>query len=162
MASIYEIVGDNFFTPLASKNRRLYVDSILYLHKLINELFEAGENDKNRIIDALAERLDDMVSIKIYQETSDEEIENTSDNVGKARHIINVLENYGWLVQESIGDGKKAMDFSSFSYNFIALIEELINNRKPVYSGYVKVLKLYVFKFDYKNIDNLVSRDISS
>lgn len=155
MASIYEIVGDNFFTPLASKNRRLYVDSILYLHKLINELFEAGENDKNRIIDALAERLDDMVSIKIYQETSDEEIENTSDNVGKARHIINVLENYGWLVQESIGDGKKAMDFSSFSYNFIALIEELINNRKPVYSGYVKVLKLYVFKFDYTNIDNL-------
>ena len=57
MASIYEIVGDNFFTPLASKNRRLYVDSILYLHKLINELFEAGENDKNRIIDALAENV---------------------------------------------------------------------------------------------------------
>ena len=155
MASIYEIVGDNFFSPLASKNRKLYVDSILFLHKLINELFEAGENDKNRIIDALADRLDDMVSIKIYQENSDEEIEDTSDNVGKARHIINVLENSGWLVQESIGDGKKAMDFSSHSYNFIALIEEIMNNRKPVYSGYVKVLKLYVFKFDYTNIDNL-------
>lgn len=155
MASIYDITGDNFFTPLASKNRKIYMESILYLHSLINELFEAGENDKNKIIDALTYHLNDLVSIKIYQENSDEEVENAFDNASKARFIINNLENCGWLVEEVVGDGKRAMDFSSHSYSFIALIEELINNRKPSYTGYVRVLKDVVFKFDYSRIDNL-------
>ena len=141
MASIYDITGDNFFTPLASKNRKIYMESILYLHGLINELFEAGENDKNKIIDALTYHLNDLVSIKLYQENSDEEIENATDNASKARFIINTLENYGWLIEETIGNGKRAMDFTSHSYNFIALIEELIKNRKPSYTGYVRVLK---------------------
>lgn len=155
MASIYDITGDNFFTPLASKNRKIYMESILYLHGLINELFEAGENDKNKIIDALTYHLNDLVSIKLYQENSDEEIENATDNASKARFIINTLENYGWLIEETIGNGKRAMDFTSHSYNFIALIEELIKNRKPSYTGYVRVLKDVVFKFDYSRIDNL-------
>lgn len=155
MASIYDITGDNFFTPLASKNRKIYMESILYLHSLINELFEAGENDKNKIIDALTYHLNDLVSIKIYQENSDEEVENVFDNASKARFIINNLENCGWLIEEVVGDGKRAMDFSSHSYSFIALIEELINNRKPSYTGYVRVLKDVVFKFDYSRIDNL-------
>ena len=155
MASIYDITGDNFFVPLASKNRKIYMDSILFLHSLINELFEASENDKNKIVEALTDHLNDLVSIKIYQENSDDEIEDTYDNSSKARFIINTLENYGWLVEEAIGDGKRAMDFSSHSYNFISLIEELINNRKPSYTGYVRILKDVVFKFDYSRIDNL-------
>ena len=155
MASIYDITGDNFFVPLASKNRKIYMDSILFLHGLINELFEASENDKNKIVEALTDHLNDLVSIKIYQENSDDEIEDTYDNSSKARFIINTLENYGWLVEEAIGDGKRAMDFSSHSYSFISLIEELINNRKPSYTGYVRILKDVVFKFDYSRIDNL-------
>lgn len=155
MTSIYDITGDNFFTPLASKNRKIYLESILYLHSLINELFEAGENDKNKIIDALTYHLNDMVSIKIYQENSDEEVDNVLDNASKARFIINTLENCGWLIEEAIGDGKRAMDFSSHSYSLIALIEELMNNRKPSYTGYVRVLRDVIFKFDYSRIDNL-------
>ena len=99
--------------------------------------------------------MNDLVSIKLYQENSDEEIENATDNASKARFIINTLENYGWLIEETIGNGKRAMDFTSHSYNFIALIEELIKNRKPSYTGYVRVLKDVVFKFDYSRIDNL-------
>ena len=155
MTSIYDITGDNFFTPLASKNRKIYLESILYLHSLINELFEAGENDKNKIIDALTYHLNDMVSIKIYQENSDEEVDNVLDNASKARFIINTLENCGWLIEEAVGDGKRAMDFSSHSYSLIALIEELMNNRKPSYTGYVRVLRDVIFKFDYSRIDNL-------
>lgn len=154
MQSIYDITGDNFFSPLASKNKKIYLDSILYLHSLINELFEAGENEKNKIIEALTAHLDDLVFITLYQENSDEEVD-IIDNASKARFIINTLENCGWLVEEAVGDGKRAMDFSSPSYNFISLIEELIHDRKPSYTGYVRILKDVVFAFDYSRIDNL-------
>lgn len=109
MATIYDITGDRFFTPLASKNKKIYMDTILYLHDLINELFEAGENDKNKVINALSEHLNDLVSIRIYEDDSDEEIDSSMDNYSKATHIVNKLEEYGWLVEESIGDGKKLL-----------------------------------------------------
>ena len=68
MASLYDITGEKFFTPLASKNRKVYIDTILFLKKVINELFETQENDKSKIVDILTEHLDDSVSIKLYND----------------------------------------------------------------------------------------------
>jgi hypothetical protein len=131
MASLYDITGEKFVTPLASKNRKIYIDAILFLHKVINELFETQDNDKARIVDILKEHLNDMVSIQIYSDDTGEEIDNDDDNNVKTALLINKLEDYGWLSEESIGNGKKALDFNSHSYSFIALIEELMENRKP-------------------------------
>ena len=155
MTSIFDITGDNFFTPLASKNKKIYIDTILYLHSLINELFEASSNEKNKIIDSLASHLDDLAYIELYDDSTNIEIEDNIDNYNKAKIIINSLVNYGWLVEEAIGDGKRAMDFSSVSYSFIALIEELMNNKKPSYTGSVRILKNYTETFDYTRIDSL-------
>lgn len=155
MPTIYDIVGDGFFTPLASKNKKIYLDTILYLHILINELFDDGENEKGKIIESLAAFLDDRVAIKLFDDNSDEEVENTNDNLSKARFIINKLEAYGWLTEESIGDGKRAMDFSSSSYSFISVIEEIINNRKASYTGFVRSIRDLVFRFDYSTVDDL-------
>lgn len=156
MASIFDITGDNFFTPLSSKNKKIYFDSIFFLHGLINELFESEENEKNKVVDALTRHLNDMVEIPLYDDRSNEEIiDNTNDNLLKARFIINSLENYGWLVEESVGDGKIAIDFSIHSYSFISLMENLIANRKPSYTGFVRVIKDIAYNFNYTKIDNL-------
>ncbi len=155
MASLYDITGEKFFTPLASKNRKIYIDTILFLHKVINELFETQENDKARIVDALTEHLNDMVSIQIYSDDTGEEIDNDDDNNVKAALLINKLEDYGWLSEESIGNGKRALDFNSHSYSFIALIEELMENRKPQYTSYIRTINNIIYKFDYTIIDDL-------
>lgn len=155
MASIFDITGDNFFTPLSSKNRKIYFDSIIFLHGLINELFEAEENEKNKVVEALTNHLNDMVSIPLYDDKSEEELSDNKDNTSKARFIINSLENYGWLVEEAVGDGKMAMDFSSHSYDFISLIENLMANRKPSYTGFIRVIKDVAYNFNYTRIDNL-------
>ncbi|MCH5180174.1 MAG: hypothetical protein J1F32_03050 [Erysipelotrichales bacterium] len=155
MTSIYDITGERFFTPLSSRNRKVYLDTILFLHKLINVLFEAQENDKSKIIEGLKNHLDDTVSIKIYDDDldSDEDIE--LDNYSKACFLINKLEEYGWLAEESIGNGKMAIDFNSHSYSFIALIEELMENRKPQYTSYIRSIKNSIYNFDYTKTDDL-------
>lgn len=155
MNSIFDIVGERFFVPLASKNRKLYMDTILFLHSLINDLFQSKENDKSRIVQSLADHLDDKVSIHILSEDSDEEIDKGMDSITKASYLINKLEDYGWLLEEAIGDGKRAIDFNNYSYNFIALIEELTLNRKPQYTSYVKNINNAIDSFDYSKIDDL-------
>ena len=157
MKSIYDIIGDNFFAPLASKNRRIYLDSILYLHTLINSLFEDEQNEKDIIVAKLAEKLDDMVTIKIYDELTDEEVNNTSDNTNKARFIINTLLNCNWLIEESIGSGKRTVDLSSFAYSFIDVILEIAQTRQISYTGYIRNISDILSRFKYSSVDDLIS-----
>lgn len=155
MATIFDIVGENYFSVLASKNRRIYLDSILFLNVLINELFEDGSNDKEIIILKLADYLNDRAFNKLIEENSDDELENTNDSILKAKYIINVLLGYGWLIEESIGNGKKALDFTDNSYSFIELIKEISESKKSSYTSYVKIIKDTLFNFNYNNIDSL-------
>ena len=155
MASIYDITGEKFFVPLASKNRKAYIDTILFLHKLINELFEAKENEKNKIVEALTSHLNDSVDLKIHKDDSTDDLEEGLDNKSKAQLLINKLEDYGWLLEEAVGNNKKTLDFNDYCYNFIALIEELIANRKPQYTSYIKTINNVIYKFDYSTVDDL-------
>lgn len=154
MVLLYDIVGERFFAPLASRNRKVYLDTILFLHKLINELFEAEENDKTRVIDALTEHLNDMIDIRLYYDDN-EELTEDLDNRSKAIFLVNKLEDCGWLLEEEIGNGKKTLDFNDYSYKMIDLIESLIVNNKPQYTSYVRTIKNTIFVFDSTKIDDL-------
>lgn len=155
MATIFDIVGESYFSVLSSKNRRIYLDSILFLNDLINELFEDGSNDKEIITIKLADYLNDKAFNKLVEENSDEELENTNDSILKAKYIINVLLSYGWLIEESVSNGKKALDFTDNSYSFIELIKEISESKKSSYTSYVKIIKDTLLNFNYNDIDNL-------
>ena len=154
MSTIYDITGEKFFAPLASKNRHIYINVILYLHRIINELFEGNENNKVKIVEMLAEYLDDLAYLKIYSEDSENEIEN-KDSLSKAYFLINRLEECGWIVEESIGNGIVALDFNDFSYSFIKVINELIDNYKPQYTSYIRAIKNTITSFNYTKIEDL-------
>ena len=155
MTSLYEIVGEKFFTPLASKNRKVYLDTILFLHQLINELFENGENDKVKIVDSLTQHLDDSAYIEFFSDDGNYDVEITINNREKAQLLILKLEEYDWLIEESVGDGKKTLDFNPSAYSFISLIIEIIENRKPQYTSYIKTINNTLSNFNYTIIDDL-------
>ena len=155
MASLYDITGEKFFTPLASKNKKIYIDTILFLKKVINELFETQENDKTKIVDILTDYLDNQANIKLYNDESNDEIDTEMDNRFKAQLLINKLEEYDWLVEEALGNGKKTLDFNKHAYSFIFLIEEIINNSKPQYTSYIRIIKTELEQFKYNILDSL-------
>lgn len=155
MASIYEITGEKFFTPLASKNRKVYIDAILFLKRIINELFENQENDKAKVVDALTNHLNDLANVRFFNDETGDEVEEFIDNSAKAALIINNLKDYGWLSEESIGNSKIALDFNSYSYDFIALIEELMANKKPQYTSYVRQINNALDRFNKTRLDDL-------
>lgn len=155
MASLYDITGEKFFTPLSSRNKKVYIDTILFLKKVINELFETQENDKTKIVDILTEYLNNQTSIQLYNDDSNDAIEDEMDNRFKAQLLINKLEEYDWLVEEALGDGKKTLDFNKHAYSFIFLIEEIINNSKPQYTSYIRIIKTELEQFKYNILDSL-------
>lgn len=155
MASLYDITGEKFFTPLSSRNKKVYIDTILFLKKVINELFETQENDKTKIVDILTEYLNNQTSIQLYNDDSNDAIEDEMDNRFKAQLLINKLEEYDWLVEEALGNGKKTLDFNKHAYSFIFLIEEIINNSKPQYTSYIRVIKTELEQFKYNILDSL-------
>ena len=155
MASLYDITGEKFFTPLSSRNKKVYIDTILFLKKVINELFETQENDKTKIVDILTDYLNNQASIQLYNDDSNDEIEDEMDNRFKAQLLINKLEEYDWLVEEALGNGKKTLDFNKHAYSFIFLIEEIINNSKPQYTSYIRIIKTELEQFKYNILDSL-------
>lgn len=155
MASLYDITGEKFFTPLSSRNKKVYIDTILFLKKVINELFETQENDKTKIVDILTEYLNNQTSIQLYNDDSNDAIEDEMDNRFKAQLLINKLEEYDWLVEEALGNGKKTLDFNKHAYSFIFLIEEIINNSKPQYTSYIRIIKTELEQFKYNILDSL-------
>lgn len=157
MASLYDTTGEKFFTPPASKNRKIYINTILFLKKVINELFETQENDKTKIVDILTDYLNNWANIKLYNYESNDEIDTEMDNRLKARLIINKLEEYEWLDEEALGNGKKTLDFISMT--MILLIEEIINNCKPQYISYIIVIKTELEQFKYNILDSLLIVD---
>ncbi len=155
MASLYDITGEKFFTPLSSRNKKVYIDTILFLKKVINELFETQENDKTKIVDILTDYLNNQASIQLYNDDSNDAIEDEMDNRFKAQLLINKLEEYDWLVEEALGNGKKTLDFNKHAYSFIFLIEEIINNSKPQYTSYIRIIKTELEQFKYNILDSL-------
>ena len=155
MASLYDITGEKFFTPLSSRNKKVYIDTILFLKRVINELFETQENDKTKIVDILTEYLNNQTSIQLYNDDSNDAIEDEMDNRFKAQLLINKLEEYDWLVEEALGNGKKTLDFNKHAYSFIFLIEEIINNSKPQYTSYIRIIKTELEQFKYNILDSL-------
>lgn len=155
MATLYDITGEKFFTPLSSRNKKVYIDTILFLKKVINELFETQENDKTKIVDILTEYLNNQTSIQLYNDDSNDAIEDEMDNRFKAQLLINKLEEYDWLVEEALGNGKKTLDFNKHAYSFIFLIEEIINNSKPQYTSYIRIIKNELEQFKYNILDSL-------
>lgn len=154
VTSIFDITSERFFMPLACKNRKIYMDAILFLNEVINGLFEAQDNDKTKIIDKLTNHLDDLVEVKLYKDDSGDEYEDKLDNRSKAALIINKLIDYGWLSEEMIGNNK-TLDFNDYSYDFIDLIEKIVANNKPPYTSYVKQIKNVINQFDYSTVDDI-------
>lgn len=162
--NVFDIVGESYFTVLSSKNRKVYLDSILYLNSLINDLFEANENDKEKIVELLADHLSEKYSVKIIDEYTDDEVENIFNNTDRARYILNVLINYGWLIEESVSNGRKALDFTDYSYRFIDLIKEIGTNNKPSYTSHIKIIKNELDNFKVNDVDSLeiINRELKA
>lgn len=122
--NLFSIIPKNFFSPLASKNQKVYMACIL-------ELFKVYETGSILGIDRDTARQ----TIEDYLDTNslDEEIEDTESdseitNRDRANQIIRRLEECEWIDIDVNNDYEELINFRDYSITIIDALKDISND----------------------------------
>ena len=117
------MVPDNFFSLLASKNKRIYLASILEVFKV----YETGTIlgiDKKVVVDDLVYFLDTHKNYFYDVEDEEDEESNPSNKRELANYILRRMEETGWIYVDVTNDYMEVLNFSD---DAIILCEAILN-----------------------------------
>ena len=160
---IFDVVPDNFFSLLASKNKRIYLASIIQVFKV----YETGTIlgiDKKIVVDDLVYFLDTNNNYLYDVEDQEDEESNPSSKRELANYILRRMEECGWIYVDVTNDYQEVLNFTDFAITFCeALITaypqfEYSNDDLPAdfvnpneYQGYI--YSIYTLLNQEDNID---------
>ena len=119
----FDMVPDNFFSLLASKNKRIYLASILEVFKV----YETGTIlgiDKKVVVDDLVYFLDTHKNYFYDVEDEEDEESNPSNKRELANYILRRMEETGWIYVDVTNDYMEVLNFSD---DAIILCETILN-----------------------------------
>ncbi len=159
----FDMVPDNFFSLLASKNKRIYLASILQVFKV----YETGTIlgiDKKIVVDDLTIFLDSNKNYLYDVEDEEDEESNPTSKRELANYILRRMEECGWIYVDITNDYIEVLNFSDdaiticealinaypqFEYNEDELPSDFINPNE--YQGYI--YSIYSLLSQKDNID---------
>ncbi len=133
---LYDIIPDNLFSPLASKNKRLYANGLFVILDAFRQQLKIS---KDELISMMSASLESEL---MYADFSDEELfENELTLSGKAHFLVRKFRQTGWILLETGADMKEYISVPSYSYQIIQLLHDLKEPTKEenfafVYSTY--------------------------
>ncbi len=119
----FDMVPDNFFSMLSSKNRRIYLASILQVFKV----YETGSIlgiDKKVVVDDLIYFLDTNSSYLYETEDEEDEESNPQSKRELANYILRRMEECGWIYVDVTNDYMEVLNFTDVA---ITLCEAIMN-----------------------------------
>ena len=120
---IFDLVPDSFFSFLSSKNKRIYLASLLQVFKV----YETGSIlgvDKKIVVDDLVLFLDNNTRLLYDVEDEEDEESNPKSKRELALYILRRMEECGWIYVDVTNDYQEIINFSDVA---ITLCEALLN-----------------------------------
>lgn len=136
LLDLYEVIPENLFSILVSKNKGLYVKSLFVLLDAFKQHLKIS---KDELVSMISARLDDDI---ISADFSEEELLESEHSIsGKAHFLVRRLKNVGWILVESENDFREYVTVPGYSYKIIQLLYDIANvseseNFAYVYSTY--------------------------
>lgn len=133
---LYNVIPENLFSPLASKNKSLCVKGLFVLLDAFKQQLKIL---KDELTSMMAAKLENEL---LYADFSEEELfENEQTLSGKAHFLVRKLRQTGWILLETGTDFKEYVSVPSYSYQIIQLLHGLTQpaekeNFAFVYSTY--------------------------
>ncbi len=118
----FSMIPDNFFSLLASKNKRIYLASIIQSFKT----YETGSIlgiEKRIVVDDLVNFLENSSYLYDVEDEEDEE-SNPQSKRELANYILRRMEECGWIYVDVTNDYEEILNFSDMA---ITICEALIN-----------------------------------
>jgi hypothetical protein len=130
--SLFETIPGNFFSILSSKNKEIYIDALMLLHRLFHNELNIEASD---FISALIELLEN----RAYELEDDDEITDAGLTLSvKARLILNRFIKTGWVERENMdGSFKEVVTPRPYAIRVMQLLYDLSNDRTKEYNSLV-------------------------
>lgn len=134
--NLYDVVPENLFSILASKNKNLYVKSLFVLLEAFKKQLQIS---KLTITTMISSTLEDEI---LSADFSDENLLDSEISFsGKAHFLVRKLKSTGWIMVETEADFEEYITIPAYSIRIIRLLFELTNvenseNFAYVYSTY--------------------------
>lgn len=131
MAHLFYKIHPNFFSVLASPNKKTYIDCIFIIYNAVDSIEESFQGDREYVVQRLVDYFDDKVQTFYEEDTS--QITRTSRQ--KATYVINVLKDNGWIGEEELGDYRTSLNLFDYSIKIINTLDDIVHARQDEYSG---------------------------
>jgi hypothetical protein len=130
--NLFEIIPGSFFSILSSKNKELYVDALMLLHRLFQYELNITTSD---FIAALVELLEN----RSYEIEDDDEIAEGGLTLSvKARLILNRFVTTGWVDRENMdGSFVEVITPRTYAIRIMQLLNDLCDDRTMEYNSLV-------------------------
>lgn len=136
MAELYEIVGEDFFKPLTSLYKRIYVDCLNIIYDSYRTELSYGA-DRDILVSKLTYYFDSQVFGDIKFE--DESV-SIKDSKSKASTFLRKLKEYGWIEYDIGNDQKIRVIMPNHSVSLIQTINAITKQEEMEYQSEISAI----------------------
>lgn len=134
---LYEIVPDNFFSPLSSPGKMVYWECIKRLFAITSRQLSFGV-ERDVLVDDLDFYFEfdfaaDMQDLGDMQ-SGDQAVASSRD---KANQMLRRLENCGWIYTEVDYSYVQRVNFRDYAIQIIQTLKQIETAKTPEYQGYI-------------------------
>ncbi len=130
--SLFEIVPDNFFTILATPNKKIYLQALLVLRRCYRGELSIRKTD---YVSALAEEL---ISRSLDLAPEEDGLPEDASFSGQAHFLLRRLIDHHWVEVETEGSSlEETLAIPDYAAKFLNLFHELTSDQHREYNHYV-------------------------
>ncbi len=139
---LFEVIPENLFSILASKNKKVYIEALFVLHKAFKQEMMISKTD---LVAMLIANLDEMM-LDIDFSEENESLEDNNPFGGKslgnlsaaAHFLLRRLRDTGWVeVEYQIDSFAESITLPDYSIKIINLLYSLTEEQAAEYNSYV-------------------------
>ena len=133
MKKLFDIIPDELFSILASRNKRLYADALEVLYTAYQEKLKITVNDFYSMLRSTLEA--QLIDADFSEDGI--AVEEAADISGKARFLIRKLDAKGWLEKERGEDFTEYIIVPEYSSKLLQLLHDFSNENLARGASYV-------------------------
>ncbi len=131
---LFNVIPQNFFSPLASPGKVVYWECLCRLFELTNRQLSFGI-ERDVLVDELQFYFDSEIAADTVEwEEADSSSMSSRD---KANFILRRLENYGWISVESDYSYVQRVNFRDYAIQIMKTLLTVADEKKTEYQGYI-------------------------
>ena len=136
MEPLFQIVGENFFKPLVSQYKSVYLDCLFLIYESYRTELSYG-TDREIIVSKLTDYFDQSEISEIRLE---EDSEGINDSREKAQRFLRKLKEFGWIEYETANDQTARIVMPGYAVTMVQTLKNISQKGEMEYQSEISAI----------------------